>query len=380
MVKVDKNYKGSRMLAPYRQKVQDHSKHFLLWQKFYFLALIILVFQALFGEINQTLIGGIGLAALAIEMWPKFVEIWETLLGRIAVIVTYAILGNVVVVFAGHKLNEIIGVEPGALFYATSFVSLLTAPIWIVTITLIFMLFYMVIKQVWFFVTFIPWLIGLYEKSAIQVKRFPKLTRVTRILMVPFMFMFLVSVLDAYSSVFGNQSWFTELNGGLKRGLGNKETQQAIRDEIQKEKESEDLTPEELKATEVLEELFADKENELVTEDVAKADDSIVESNTNSEKEISAKDKSADSGPKVSVTGNGISVDADANMDHIIAAFVYHLEAFKYSQCEKTDDERIVPLGEHDILVAKPFDNELGYHFSVRECKLKEYSQRINSN
>lgn len=350
------------MLAPYRQKVKEHSRHLPVWQKFYFLALVILAFQAIFTEINYELVGAIALIAMAVEMWPKFVHIWETLLGRVIVVVSYAIIGNFVVAFAGHKLNEIVGIDPGSLFYATSFVSLLTAPIWIVTVTLIVMLLYVAIKQVWFFLTFIPWILGLYEKTSIQVKRFPKLTRVTRIAMMPFMFMFLVSVLELYGEE-GADDFKQGVMEGLVTDVASPEAKQQISDELQNIKGTENLTPEELKATQVIEDLLEPEENNPNT---AQTDSEGVT-------------KTAQEDSEIKVTANGVTLGTGAKMDKAIAAFVYYVEGFKYSQCKKTGKERIVPIGEYDILAIKPDDSKLGYHFSVRACELKDYSNGTQS-
>lgn len=60
-------------------------------------------------------------------------------------------------------------------------------------------------------------------------------------------------------------------------------------------------------------------------------------------------------------------------MDKLIASFVYYLEGFQYSHCEKTEQERVASLGEFDILAIEPDDSELGYRFTVRPCKLKSY-------
>lgn len=356
------------MLAPYRQKVKEHSRHLPVWQKFYFLALIILTFQVIFSEVNYELIGAVALIAMAVEMWPKFVHIWETLLGRVIVVVSYAIIGNFVVAFAGHKLNEIVGIDPGSLFYATSFVSLLTAPIWIVTITLIVMLLYVAIKQVWFFVTFIPWVLGLYEKTSIQVKRFPKITRVTRIAMMPFMFMFLVSVLELYGEEAGDETGFVQsFTEGVNEGFNSAHTKKQIKDEIQKTRETENLTPEELKATQVIEDLLIPEGDEAKTAtqtDVA---------------DVQLPEQEANKDDEIKVASNGVTIGSGVKLDKAIATFVYYVEGFKYSQCEKTEKERIVPIGEYDILAIKPDDSKLGYHFSVRACKLKDYSKGTES-
>ena len=322
------------MLAPYRQKIIEFTKPLPIWQKLYFLALAIGLYKLVFSddEISDfTLVGAIAVMALSVEVWPKFVEIWETLLGRVIVVVTYAIVGNFVVVFARHQLNEVVGVDPGTLFYATSFVSIITAPVWIVTITLIVMFLYMVIKQLWFIATFVPWLIGLYEKNNNQVAMYPKLTRITRIVMVPFMFMFLISILKLYDDE-------ETVKGGSVKGI----------------------------TSSIVEGLEASGAV-VIQEDVPT--EVIAEPESNTEPEP-AKDS------EVELDKNNVTFLSGQAMNETIAEFVYYFEAFAHSQCIKEESERIVAIGEYDILAVKPDENsDYGYHFSVRECKLKNYSQ-----
>ena len=83
----------------------------------------------------------------------------------------------------------------------------------------------------------------------------------------------------------------------------------------------------------------------------------------------------------ISVNGVEIHGDGKASLKHrAIAAFVYYIEAFEYSQCEKTDKERAVSIGEYDILAVERDDSDIGYKFSVRPCKLKSYDVESTSN
>lgn len=339
------------MLAPYRQKILNYTEALTGWQKFYFAATIIAVLQFISGteDYNYELVGALALAGLAVELWPKFVEVWETLLGRVIVVFTYALVGHFVVVNARHELNSVVGVDPSSLFYATSFVSLITAPLLIIAITLVVMAFYMLAKQMWFFITFIPWVLGLYEKSGLQVAMYPKTTRVLRIAMLPFMFMFLISVLDFYGE--------------------NKDASDTFVDAVVAEfTDDKDRTSE------------AEK-----SETPSEGTEQRALSNAANEVSQSADKKGEEDIEDLTVTIKGASEEVtrsnDLTMESTIAAFVYYIEAFAQSQCVTVPNERVVSLGEHDILSVIPDKTSAsGYRFTVRECKLKEYGKPLSQD
>ena len=324
------------MLAPYRQKVIECTKPLTLWQRLYFVAFFLLIFEVIFsGEsVDFTLPGIVALAALSIEVWPKFVTLWESIIGRVLIISTYIVVGNFAVAAASHQLNQIVGIDPSSLFYATGFVSVLMAPVWIITITLIGMLVYVIAKYMWFLITFLPWIIGLYEKTGYRVDKLPKTTRAVRIVMLPVMFMSLISVLELYNE---DDDFVAGVQEGLQNGKQVGE-QIATVDEAEPLEVSSNSSEQEVKDTE------SKQQEEQVSAD------------------------------KVEV--NGVEVTGwvrGQKMNRLIATFVYYIEGFKYSQCEKTEQERVVSLGEYDILAIEPDDSEFGYRFTVRACKLKSY-------
>lgn len=319
------------MLAPYRQKIIDYVKPLTVWQKLYFFAFFILLFEFIFGSepTDYSVAGAVALAALSIEVWPKFVKLWESIIGRVIVISIYIVVGNFAVAAAGHHLNSIVGIDPGNLFYATGFVSILMAPIWIITITLIGMLIYVVVRYLWFLLTLVPWLIGLYEKSSYGVEKLPKTTRVVKIIMLPVMFISLVSVLELYNDT---DAFIT----GVKEGweMEKSSSEQAASEEVGED----------------------GLDNAPATPEIEKKDEITLEDGE--------------------FTINGKPVEGwqrGHKMDKLIASFVYYLEGFQYSHCEKTEQERVASLGEFDILAIEPDDSELGYRFTVRPCKLKSY-------
>lgn len=319
------------MLAPYRQKVIEYTSVLTVWQKLYFFAFFIVLFEFIFatGSADLSFAGLIALAALSIELWPKFVHLWESILGRVLVLATYIIVTNFAIAAASHQLNQIVGIDPSNLFYATGFVSVLMAPVWIVGITLIGMLLYVIAKYVWFLVTLVPWLIGLYEKRANKVEHLAKTTRVAKILLVPVMFMALVSVLELYSDsdvdILTDSVDSFEENTAAAEADKATTTKQALTEAGQANTQND----------------FDDKATQI--------------------KDISINGMSVNSWVK----GN--------DMNRLIATFVYYVEGFKYSQCEKTEQERLVSIGEYDVLAIAPDDSQLGYQFTVRPCQLKSY-------
>lgn len=329
------------MLAPYRQKVIEYTKPLTVWQKLYFFAFFIMLLELISGSepVDLTVAGLVALAALSIETWPKFVVLWESILGRVLIVSSYIIVTNFAIAAASHELNQIVGIDPGNLFYATGFVSILMAPLLIITITIIGMLFYVLFKYLWFFITFFPWLIGLYEKTTYKVDKLPKTTRAVRIVMLPIMFMGLVSLLENYLDYEDN------FIGGVTEGFNRgKEAGKELAEKSKTE------------STDVID---------------------IIET---TEDEMKKQDDQNKTG-LISVNGVEIHGDGKASLKHrAIAAFVYYIEAFEYSQCEKTDKERVVSIGEYDILAVERDDSDIGYKFSVRPCKLKSYGAESTSN
>lgn len=367
------------MLAPYRQKILNYTEPLTTWQKLYFAAVIIALLELTFGndKFNFELVGGVALAGLAVELWPKFVQIWETLLGRILVVFSYALVGNFVVTNARHELNTVVGVDPSSLFYATSFVSLITAPLFIIAITLIVMLLYMLFKQLWFIVTFLPWILGLYEKTGMQVAIYPKVTRIVRIVMLPFMFMFLVSMLDFYGD---NKNGSDDFIDAVTEGF----SQESIATFKKGEKIGTDLkqkTSGQEHTSETEEPAKSSAETDVSTADTSETTSEAETTASKAEKSESTEGDIEDLNASIKDAAEGAAKTSDMTMEKVIATFVYYVEAFEYSQCETLPKERTVSLGEYDILSVIPDkSSSKGYRFSVRPCKLKDYGDTSTSN
>ena len=322
------------------QPVTSRLQQLRLFQALYLVALI-MQFSFIFGgdlSYDQLLnVGLLALAAMAVELWPKVVATWETLLGRVIIILTYAIIGNFAVAFASLKLNEIVGIDPSPLFYSISFVTLLMAPMWILTITLLAMAFYMVFIQFAVLFRVIMRLLRIaHDKDGKDIK-YPITTAIVRLILAPSMFFVLVMALNSYSGDLSTIS-FSSGKGENKQSIPSQELLEELKQSFQ----------------------------------------------TNAEIQVSdlntvANTESDDNAPQVEQLRDHLEQEeADSNnmkgLNKLIAAFVHHVELYPKIQCIKSNEEHALYVGENDILVSKPNpDSPTGYDFSVRTCTLKSY-------
>ena len=307
--------------------ITERLAHLKLFQSLYLLALVLMLVFAIQGAFEKTkivVVGLIALTALAIELWPKFVMIWETLLGRVIIILTYAVIGNFAVAFAARKLNEIVGIDPSPLFYSISFATLIMAPAWILTLTLFAMALYTIAIQIGVLLR-----VGLKYLRLIKNEqngmRYPITTAFTRLILMPAMFTTLVSGIESYDG----RSTINVVNKQGRQAEDSKELTEAVEPEL-------------LEST-------GEAKDAKSAEELPGALEQAAENDNEQE-------------------------DENMNLDKLIAAFVHNVELFEYSQCIKAKNEHVIYIGESDILVSRPNpDSQFGYDFSVRSCTLKSY-------
>ncbi|NVK24232.1 MAG: hypothetical protein HWE10_04840 [Gammaproteobacteria bacterium] len=352
--KIDEQTPSQNFLVGYLQKVKFVVESFWLHltqdlstsQKFYFAALVTLLLSmqsesSVFD--GFTLTGLLALAALFSEVWPRFVKVWETLLGRVFIVLFYAILANLAVAIAAQKVNEVVGIDPSPLFYTLGFTTVVLAPLWFLGLTAVSMVVYMIALQIWIIIVFLLKLIRvpIYRNTGKTKVLYPILTNVLRVILIPIMLSSLAAVAEVYVGDIDYQltdeskEKVTNVSNGLKDTIKNQAAKDAGRA----------LNVEEQSA---LDEVFSSFEQELVGE----------------------KQPSSDSAPPIE-TEKGDGPD-DKKILKLIASFVHNIETFEYSQCKKADNERAVFVGETDILISKENpEARLGYEFSVRVCELK---------
>ena len=307
-----------------------------LFQKFYLFALFLLLLLAINDDLtdsNLNSIGLIALLALAIELWPKVVATWETLLGRVLIILSYAIIGNFSFAFAGQELNKIVGIDPSPLYYSISFVTLVMAPLGILFMTLLVMIFYMIFIQVALLFKVLMRLLRIGHGKKNNGIKYPITTALSRLILAAPMFMTLEAAIGSYSGDLSDVSFSARKSNSQQEPvkLGTQDVLDEIKNELKKA-------------------AVENKAKEVDSTEPKPAFTELAEALEMNEKEPITR------------------------LDQAIAAFVHNVELFKHSQCVKAENEHVMYIGENDILVSKPNPNsKTGYDFSVRPCTLKSY-------
>ena len=328
------------------QNIFDVIKHWLKQfsksQLLYILAILVLIINGLSaaegGDDDEVIFlpGLIAIAGLAIDIWPKFVTLWNTMLGRICIVTVYVILANFAVAMAAQKVNQIVGIDPSSMFYTLGFVTLLMAPIWFIVVTVIGMLFYMFVTQVVFLVAIFFSLIRVKLNVSFNSLIFPKTTMLLKLILVPVMLASLMVILKAYGSEFAQISVFTE---------------EEIESTIEK-----NIDPN-TKSVDTLAISHTEKNQQQSSSNMLDTDKLTAENDPTPE--------------QLEAINPLISKDMSSRMDKVIAKFVYWIEGFEFSQCIKADQERFLFVGESDILIITPNkESPLAYDFSVKTCQL----------
>lgn len=308
-------------------------------QKVYIYAFVLLVIYYFTDDwLSLSTVGFVAIIAMSMEVWPKFVRAWNNLLGRFIIIVCYAIIANFAVAFAAQKLNEIIGIDPSSLFYSIGFATLLMAPIWMLSLSALVMAFYTIVLQVWVLIRLILKLLRV-EK---YVNTYTPQTRLSMVVLKLFLIPSMFSTLFATLTYYDGDIDANEIERAIAVLEENEEKIPlvAVHHKDATPILAKSTTSNGITETTVTPPLGEDSQDEIVAE-------------------RSASDEND---------------DFNVSYNTLIATFVHNVELFQFSQCIKSKEERVVFIGEFDILVSAPDDDApYGYRFSVRNCELKSY-------
>lgn len=325
-------------------------------QKIYTLAFVLLIIVIFTDDvIALSTVGFVAIVGMAIEHWPKFVATWDNLLGRFLMIIFYAIVANFAVAFAAQKLNSIIGIDPSPLFYSIGFAALLMAPIWMLALSVLGMVIYTLFLQVVILIRLMSKLLRLERFTGKYTGNNRLSFVVLKLVLVIPMFYGLVSAMDVYSrndsgTVAGTRAHNGQINAVMTQNFATKFGEQVTQFNGKNTSNSDEETTNDIKTPELT-------SNEHNSQEVENASDNLTPS-----------DVSADNKATI------IDADLEITFGHLIAMFVHHVELFQYSQCIKSDRERVLFIGEFDILVSEPdAEQPYGYKFSVRNCELKAF-------
>ncbi len=337
-------------MSTYLNNFTNWFNQFTSGQKLYLTSLLIFVIM-LFSDEDKTnlwvISGCIALAALAVELWPNFIRTWNTFLGRIIILVTYAIMANLAIAQAYQELNRIVGIDPSPLFYSLGFVTLLMAPVYILAITLLVMMLVMIWQQIVLIINLVFKLIRLKSIRINSQIKHPTTTAFVKMVLIPGMFAAIIGALDVY----GNNINF----GGANLGITCTDDGKVVD------------CPEDAPKT------YTDLASRINQEMKEEFDDKPRDKKVETAVTLGGSENSAQALPTEG------SKDSDKNktanrMAYATAKFVYDYELFANTQCIQAPGEKVMFIGEFDIFVGKPNkQSPTGFDFYVRNCILKNY-------
>lgn len=334
----------------WRQEMNQYLINFKTWfnqytsgQKLYMTALLVFVFF-LFSEEGDyflfKLSGVIALFAMAVDIWPGFIRVWNTFLGRIIILVTYAVVANIAIAASYQKLNEVVGIDPSPLFYSIGFVTLLMAPIFILTITLLVMLGVWTWQQS---VLLINLLLALFRLKSLKLNskiKHPTRTALLKLFLIVPMF---GAVISGYE-IYGDNLHIAGVSVGVTCTDSDGNKVDCPEDGPNSFSEVAEVVGKELKKG-------FNPEN---PEDVVQLENNIK-----------------------SLEQNKVNKELPGdrfNMSTLVGGFVYEMELYSNIQCIMAPEEKAMFIGEYDIFVAKRNKHSpSGYDFYVRNCVAKQY-------
>lgn len=309
----------------------------------------ILLFLAITGEKGNSysiLAGWVAFFGLSRELLHLFQRIWDTTLGKGAILILYASTANIALAYAAMKINLISGVEPTPFVFTLGFTTLVLMPFWITLSTVLVFLVFLILANLWLLVRLPLKLVGFDIQLHWEDKKRAVLTMFLRIVLIP---LALISILEAATP------YFADFMDGVP-------TAKQIRLEIEEGfGDATDLSDEQ-PAAPVTEELDGNKERQPVTssEQVSTEQDAPETSAEFTEEQAETKRK-------------GMVIN------RLIANFMWYFEAYPNSFCEKPEEVRTVPIEEGVVLfVYQDESQEIGYRYDVSQCILRK-AARVTS-
>lgn len=313
------------ILSSFKQKVADLT----LSQWFYIFAGLLLLLSA-DQDVNDLnldptliwvgVIAGIGLIR---ELWHVFNRLWENMLGKGLILVLYAATANFALAIAALKVNNITGIEPGPFVFTIGFTTLLMLPLWLLISSIVFFTVALIVNFLWLILSVLLRIVRIKVKVHWEDKSFVFATMFMRVILIHYVI----------ASIFYFTLPFAEQIEILDNPIS------VVREALNDQEHS-DINATGIEAP----------GNGRVTIEMGPEMASIFASE-----------------PRL---GNGA-------FDQLIAHFIYHFETYPYSACEKSAQQRSLPIDENLILLVEKDESEFGYHFFVAPCEAN-YTEVLN--
>lgn len=332
------------------------------WCYFFSALLILLYFTTDTGESILTLAGWIAFLGLTRELLHLFNRIWHTTLGKSVILILYASAANIALAYAAMNINYITGVEPTPFVFTLGFTTLVLMPFWITLSTVVFFSIFMIGANLWLLVRLPLKLIGFNIQLHWEDRHRALLTMVLRIVLIPFAITAIFSFTLPYFTDFMNEDHRTADVQPVESEPTQTTPPELTVAPVQPAPQGQRALPAEVQQQidRATADLSADVQQQ-VKQDISNAQMfDIYFSDDSSEQEIEETRK------------KGLLIK------RLIANFIWYLEAYPNSRCQKPNDARSVPIDELSVLfIHRDADSELGYRYEVAECKLRYAAQPV---
>ena len=200
-----KQLKSSIRSQTYIQRLINMWQQLDFTKKCYLLAILLLCFGLFNISAIVTIIG------LVIEYWPKFVSLWNTLIGKAIILFFYAALANFALAFSAIIVNEVTGVSASEFLYTHNFSLILYLPVLMVLISLTMLLVVIFIVMIAILLMLLLKPFHYVGMNFLNQPYFIRLTIIKTILLINILFMFNESEHEAlltinYSGLVTSQS------------------------------------------------------------------------------------------------------------------------------------------------------------------------------
>lgn len=294
--------------------------HLNLPQRLYVIALILM----LFSERNWPIICLLVLVALGLEFWPRFTNIWHSLLGKSCLLFVYALVANFALATAASVVNDITGVAAEHLPYSHNFAILIYLPVWIVGFTFLALLVIQLLSPLYIIAILLLKPFGIQAVKILSQSSFPVLTTIVR--------MGLSAVILVQLMIY-NEGDVTELSN---------------------------------------------KVNSTIAPVIAAADGKVIEQPSNNvSRDVKGEEfKAAVDNQFFEVTirqeGDNVQTIIDQYHHYALLAlnhFIFNLEADVQSRCQVVPPGRVVELNDYEMLeITQESSQPYGFSYAVKPC------------
>jgi hypothetical protein len=290
----------------------DWAKQYTPSQLCYFLAISLLIINIFIEGDYAIWIALLAFVGLLRELFNIFHRVWDTAIGKGFIVITYASTVNFALAFAALKINAITGVEPMPFVFTLGFTTLILMPFWIALSSVILFLTVLILANLWLLVSLLLRIVGIKLKVHWEDKKRAVLTMLMRIILIPIVLLNLFAVMLPFSNT-DFVSGPLQFDGPLLTiNLGDEDS-----DSLQTDTTETESIQNNQEAEDILESLH---ETQLLVEKA-------------------------------------------------IANFIFYLEAYPNSACQKSDEQRSVIIDENMLLlISKNEEAPHGFDYAVAKC------------